>query len=245
MNWNPYYQSRVTIERSPTLRKISSHGDCRGLSIDDLHDSYQTVWISRCISWSVASNNCWFSKEYCLRELSCYCGEGFSTEQQPTVSVSPSSSSLFHLLAQKRKEWNVNSGCTALVLFVHFVVCNKSTYSFYQQVMAQPHEISVFSFIFKARLHKSQRTYNLRRKFILTQTQETTHYDNMSDNNIASLTTLPIELIYRILDRLTPKHIILSVRNVCKRLNSITDVYHPYQVNFRANFSLNSISLEV
>ena len=61
----------------------------------------------------------------------------------------------------------------------------------------------------------------------------------MPGNNIASLVTLPVELIYRILDHLAPKDIFLSVRNVCERLNSITDVYHPYQVNLTCNFLLH------
>ena len=45
-----------------------------------------------------------------------------------------------------------------------------------------------------------------------------------------SLHTLPIELVYRILDNLNEKTIILSARNVCTRLNTIIDAYHRYQV---------------
>jgi len=44
------------------------------------------------------------------------------------------------------------------------------------------------------------------------------------------LLTLPIELIYRILDNLDELTILLSMRNVCTRLNAITDTYHRYQV---------------
>ena len=61
----------------------------------------------------------------------------------------------------------------------------------------------------------------------------------MPDDNIASLITLPIELIYRILDHLAPQDILLSVCNVCEQLNSITDFYDRYQVNFTSTFSLN------
>ena len=47
---------------------------------------------------------------------------------------------------------------------------------------------------------------------------------------MASLLTLPVDLAYQILDDLQPKDIFLSAYNVCSRLNSIIDSYHPYQV---------------
>jgi hypothetical protein len=46
----------------------------------------------------------------------------------------------------------------------------------------------------------------------------------------SSLHTLPIELVYRILDHLDNKTIILSCREVSARLNNIIDTYHRYQV---------------
>ena len=54
----------------------------------------------------------------------------------------------------------------------------------------------------------------------------------MSNKIIPSLVTLPVELVYRILDHLKPFDILVSARNVCTRLNKITETYHPYQVNF-------------
>jgi hypothetical protein len=48
-----------------------------------------------------------------------------------------------------------------------------------------------------------------------------------------SLHTLPIEMLYRILDNLDNRTILLSCRNVCTRLNNIIDVYHRYQVILR------------
>ncbi len=54
----------------------------------------------------------------------------------------------------------------------------------------------------------------------------------MSDNVILSLLTLPVELVYRILDNLDEVTILLSFRNVCTRLNIIVDTYYRYQVNF-------------
>ncbi|CAF1684419.1 unnamed protein product [Adineta ricciae] len=41
---------------------------------------------------------------------------------------------------------------------------------------------------------------------------------------------LPLEFTYRILDHLDDESLILSARNVCKRLNLILDTYYPYQV---------------
>jgi hypothetical protein len=46
----------------------------------------------------------------------------------------------------------------------------------------------------------------------------------------SSLLTLPIEMVYRILDNLDNKTILLSCRNVCTRLNDITDTYYRYKV---------------
>ncbi len=54
-----------------------------------------------------------------------------------------------------------------------------------------------------------------------------------------TLATLPVEMIYRILDHLDTETIFLSLRNVCQRLNDITDTYHPYQVNYRFIFQVS------
>jgi hypothetical protein len=51
-----------------------------------------------------------------------------------------------------------------------------------------------------------------------------------SNNMTPSLHTLPVELIYRILDNVSDLTIFLSCRNVCARLNDITDTYNRYQV---------------
>lgn len=55
-------------------------------------------------------------------------------------------------------------------------------------------------------------------------------YQYKNDNSMPSLLTLPIELVYRILDQLDPPTIIFSFRNVCIRFNAITDIYHRYKV---------------
>ena len=54
----------------------------------------------------------------------------------------------------------------------------------------------------------------------------------MSDKFIPSLHTLPVELVYRILDHLNDFSMLCSVRNVCTRINTIVDSYYRYQVNF-------------
>ncbi len=57
-----------------------------------------------------------------------------------------------------------------------------------------------------------------------------------------TLSTLPVELVYRILDHLNEETIFWSLRNVCQRLNDITDTYHRYQVNFSFIFQVSLLS---
>lgn len=61
----------------------------------------------------------------------------------------------------------------------------------------------------------------------------------MSEKITYSLYTLPIDMIYRILDQLDEETIILSIFNVCQRLNAIIDTYHRYQLRF--NFVMNHL----
>ena len=60
----------------------------------------------------------------------------------------------------------------------------------------------------------------------------------MLDEVTSSLHRLPIELVYRILDNLDVLDILLSIRNVCAKLNVITDTYYRYKVNFIVIFKL-------
>ena len=60
--------------------------------------------------------------------------------------------------------------------------------------------------------------------------------DDMSENVSLSLVTLPVELVYRILDHLDNFSILVSARNICTRLNTIIDSYYPYQVKFSQRF---------
>ena len=53
----------------------------------------------------------------------------------------------------------------------------------------------------------------------------------MVTNINPTLTNLPIECVFRILDYLDLSQIVLSVRDVCSRLNAITDAYHLYAVS--------------
>lgn len=46
-----------------------------------------------------------------------------------------------------------------------------------------------------------------------------------------SIQTLPVEIVYRILDHLNEKHLFMSISNVCQRLNLILHSYRRYQVN--------------
>jgi hypothetical protein len=52
----------------------------------------------------------------------------------------------------------------------------------------------------------------------------------MSDKTIYSFHTLPVEIVYRILDNLNVMAIVFSARDVCSRLNEIIDNYHQYKV---------------
>jgi hypothetical protein len=61
----------------------------------------------------------------------------------------------------------------------------------------------------------------------------------MSNNFIPFLLTLPVKLLYRILDNLDQLTILLSLRNVCIRANTIIDTYHRYQVNFTSFLKLD------
>ena len=45
-----------------------------------------------------------------------------------------------------------------------------------------------------------------------------------------SLHTLPIELIYRIMDNLDSEALVYSLHDVCVRINTIMDKYEPYMV---------------
>lgn len=49
---------------------------------------------------------------------------------------------------------------------------------------------------------------------------------------VLSLHTLPVEIVYRILDDLDVDTILISCRNVCQRLNDMIDTYHRYKVTF-------------
>jgi len=48
-----------------------------------------------------------------------------------------------------------------------------------------------------------------------------------------SLDTLPIELLYRIIDNVDVRTIFLSFRNVCQRFNTIVNTYTSYKLDFR------------
>lgn len=57
----------------------------------------------------------------------------------------------------------------------------------------------------------------------------------------ASFLELPIEFVYRILDYVDDFTILCSVRDVCTRLNNITDTYNRYKVIIRIVKCLRTI----
>jgi hypothetical protein len=66
-----------------------------------------------------------------------------------------------------------------------------------------------------------------------------------SNKAMPSLVTLPVEIVYRILDHQEVVNIIWSMLNVCQRLDKIVNSYHRYQVNyfFILNVSFSSTSI--
>jgi hypothetical protein len=57
----------------------------------------------------------------------------------------------------------------------------------------------------------------------------------MSDKMNPPFLTLPVELVYRILDNLDELTILCAMQNVCTRTNAILNTYHRYQVNIIFN----------
>ena len=64
----------------------------------------------------------------------------------------------------------------------------------------------------------------------------------MSNKINLTFLTLPVELVYRILDYLDDWSLICSIRNVSTRINRIIDNYHRYQVNYLVpNWKIQSL----
>ncbi|UJR29461.1 hypothetical protein I4U23_010673 [Adineta vaga] len=55
----------------------------------------------------------------------------------------------------------------------------------------------------------------------------------------SNLHTLPVELIYRVLDHLDMQTILLSTYDVCIRMNTIIDTYQPYKLDNFFSYLLN------
>jgi hypothetical protein len=81
----------------------------------------------------------------------------------------------------------------------------------------------------------SQSTH-IQAKHTYTSKEATSTYNKMT----LSLHTLPVELVYRILDNLDDLTLFMACRNICTRLNAITDTYYRYQVIFA--FIMKSVS---
>jgi hypothetical protein len=72
-----------------------------------------------------------------------------------------------------------------------------------------------------------------------TRHKTNTYFNNlhqMSNKIIPSLLTLPVELVYRILDKMDDWTMLCSMRNVCTQINITVDTYHRYQVNISVDF---------
>lgn len=64
---------------------------------------------------------------------------------------------------------------------------------------------------------------------------------DVNTKEILNLLQLPIEIFYRIFDYLDQSTILISLCNVCQRLNAIRETYHRYQVfvfSYEIQFSM-------
>ena len=59
----------------------------------------------------------------------------------------------------------------------------------------------------------------------------------MSDKTTSLFSTIPVELIYRILHHLDDLTILCSIQNISLRMNEILNTYHRYQVRLRMSVS--------
>ncbi|CAF0878465.1 unnamed protein product [Adineta steineri] len=64
----------------------------------------------------------------------------------------------------------------------------------------------------------------------------------MSSNLKLCFLTLPVEIVYHILDHLEVIQILFSMRNVSKRVNAIVDTYHRYQTLNELDLSSETIN---
>jgi hypothetical protein len=72
----------------------------------------------------------------------------------------------------------------------------------------------------------------LKNNTVVRNTHITKETSSIHNKMTLSLHTIPVELVYRILDHLDPEKIFWSCINVCTKLNAITDTYYRYQVIF-------------
>ncbi|CAF1251278.1 unnamed protein product [Rotaria sordida] len=63
----------------------------------------------------------------------------------------------------------------------------------------------------------------------------------MKDKAIHSFLTLPVELVYRILDKLDTFTILCSMLNVCTRINVIVDDYRQHPTLIKLDLRYNQI----
>lgn len=82
--------------------------------------------------------------------------------------------------------------------------------------------------------------YIIKRNYIHILQEEEEKEMCLSHRMAVSLHTLPIELIYRILDHVNNKTLFMSCHGVCQRLNNILDTYKPYQIISHNIFLLKS-----
>jgi hypothetical protein len=81
---------------------------------------------------------------------------------------------------------------------------------------------------------KNTLTYSFNENKI-SKVRKSKEFLSMVDKTIPSLLTLPVELVYRILDQVSNVTLFCSMLNVCTRLDAIIENYHRYQVYFSSS----------
>jgi hypothetical protein len=116
-------------------------------------------------------------------------------------------------------EFNQTKGKLLLLSFLHI--------SFSEQIFAQ---LSPNTDIQHKPIY-----FKRKRQLYISYIQRLHQLSSMSNKSIPSFFTLPVELIYRILDQMDDWTMLCSMQNVCTRIDTIFNTYYRYQVNFQIN----------
>jgi hypothetical protein len=139
---------------------------------------------------------------------------------------------LFSLYVEFEKRWTVTFDDDYRVSMIHWSCV--TLWLFHKSVISQSQESYVTWCTFA----------DLKRKGNFQSTHIASKIVPMSNKMTLSLATLPVELVYRILDNLDELTIHLSLYNTCSRLNTIINTYHQYRVNWSFILKFDFLSFQ-